>query len=575
MPLNEEFRSHFPPIIRFFAAAENSHLGITNNPPLEQQHSTLQRLIVGAERDISTLDAKLKSLEDMLASCQRNRQQASSELELSKRVLSPIRRLPREVIAEIVLHALQSSKIPDKWSVVATLDTRMGPWKYGQVCRIWREAVLSFPQLWTHFRFDQATTPHSMKPRRYENLMTMLVERSQKLPISFVFDEQALHESAGLLRLLVGQCHRWKDVELTIDSEVSFVGLNDVQDKLPWLERLCLTARFGLLDAEFDVMSEPQRREKRQALRMHGFAEAPRLLTLNLDLHMHLDVLFPVEQVSWYEEREFGMWSPYDEHCLPEFINVVECILGLTNWADIRPVGDGPIELPRLRRLEIKDPQILDDLIAPNLRILDLDITEESVELEFSSICTMLRANTCALESFTCKGIPENDDLIQALQLMPSLTSLRLLDTPYDPEIFRCLTAHPTESHTHGTLVPKLEVLTMAMMSISAEDHRTEFGGADDFVRMVESRFKSAQSYMEEKETKGEKEEEGEEVARLRQVYLTVAWLGTKERFPERARQRFREMEREGLHAILESRRAGWPMDARILADCQSQRGII
>lgn len=254
------------------------------------------------------------------------------------------------------------------------------------------------------------------------------------------------------------------------------------------------------------------------------------------------------------------------------------------NWVDTEPWFIDSIDLLRLRRLEVRDPYVLKYLKVPNLRSLRVDVTiNPNIDwfapvYYFPSIFKMLTANpSCALDSFTCTGAPYIFHLTKALQMMPSLTVLRLLDIPYELGILQCLTASSVNSHVHGTLVPKLEVLTLAFSSNLIEEHPTEFEGSDALVRSVDSRCKPAQSASGSGSTSsgGSDSQDSKGVTRLRQFYLTVECLGERERFPERVKERFAEMEKAGLSVILESRRAGMPMHPLILADRQSQRCII
>lgn len=505
----------------------------TNDPPLEPEQDTLRGLVADTQRNILACDTEINELERKILRTQSDRRKAVVLLDISKGILSPIRRLPREIIAEIVLQALQMDSA-DKWAVVVTLDTRIGPWKYAQICRIWRDAILSFPQLWTHFRFDTHSTPPSMKPSMYEHLMRTLIHRSQRLPVSFVFDEQALHESAGLLRILLGESHRWKHAQLTIDNGPSFTGLNAARGKVPILERLTLYARFGLLHPRYDDLTLS---ERAGSLVMHGFAYAPLLRTLSVNLPFPVDVSFPMAQLTMYEERDYPLTLyPYR---LSDFTNLVECRLSNQNSQDKL------IEFPKLRRLRVLEPDILEYLVVPNLECLYVE-HGCAHPANLDPLIAMLRRSHCALRSFVINGQVEILELIHLiLPLMPLLVALRILNTAYEKDIFASLIA----SGPHAILVPKLEVLTIAFINAPWDVNEVMEieGPAGTITRMIDSRWNIAAN--------PDGQDSIPQVARLKQFFFTVKWREGRRFFQTSLIQHLREMVQTGrFRALLEFR---------------------
>ncbi|KAJ7819522.1 hypothetical protein B0H13DRAFT_2131563 [Mycena leptocephala] len=91
------------------------------------------------EDDISRLEFSLKTLRNKHAVL-------SSEMTQYSSILSPIRRLPPEIIGEIFLYFAPLMH-PDSDLENAT-QVKL-PWKLGHICRLWRTISLSLGQLWS------------------------------------------------------------------------------------------------------------------------------------------------------------------------------------------------------------------------------------------------------------------------------------------------------------------------------------------------------------------------------------------------------------------------------------------
>ncbi|KAJ7617769.1 hypothetical protein FB45DRAFT_756394, partial [Roridomyces roridus] len=62
-----------------------------------------------------------------------------------KAVLSPVRRTPAELLAEIFSHVSAQRGVRTH---VGTYMIDAPPWRLGHICRTWRNAALSSPRIW-------------------------------------------------------------------------------------------------------------------------------------------------------------------------------------------------------------------------------------------------------------------------------------------------------------------------------------------------------------------------------------------------------------------------------------------
>ncbi|KAJ7639360.1 hypothetical protein FB45DRAFT_905387 [Roridomyces roridus] len=112
----------------------------------------LRNEVDGISRDISSLQARL------------NEKQAQLDA-----LTYPVLSLPPEITSEIFIHCL-----PTWWSGV---DAKVAPLLFLQICRRWREIVISTPALWTSLNLDVA-----VRKAHVADISRTWLERSRNRP---------------------------------------------------------------------------------------------------------------------------------------------------------------------------------------------------------------------------------------------------------------------------------------------------------------------------------------------------------------------------------------------------------
>ncbi|KAK0244661.1 hypothetical protein EDD85DRAFT_207378 [Armillaria nabsnona] len=203
-------------------------------------------------------------------------------------VLAAVRRLPPEIIGEIFLHTLSW----DDWTSYHRVhNTRLGPWSYSHVSRLWRTIALSLSQLWSEFSFNEIDAAACCEPP--VSTLKLWLDRSGDLPLRIygeVGGDATVPRYEAMARLIVSQCHRW---EIFIWEEAPYrrapVGTGDVRDtEAPCRQELLPEEIWDGADAEH-VLARPQLRQfhaggtvKSNPFRL--LQSAPNLTTLSLGL---------------------------------------------------------------------------------------------------------------------------------------------------------------------------------------------------------------------------------------------------------------------------------------------------
>ncbi|KAJ7460297.1 hypothetical protein FB451DRAFT_1270929 [Mycena latifolia] len=376
---------------------------------------------------------------------------------------TPIFLLPPELLCHIFLMSLPVQTA--KSSIIPVLRPPTGyggrgpwipdsPWVFGQVCGQWRALALSLPNLWTQITLASRSTP-----RKIAMLETQLA-RSANAPLDVVIRVTgALRDYcfAPFLDTLVGQCARWRRVQLEFDSTLKFqLG---ALGPMPLLEELVVGTHVHL--ETYDFLEDA--RSLRKIVLSDGDASFIRYIPL------------PWAQLTSYKVVCADA-SIHFRNLAACASTLVECDIDFY-YSQPLPRHGGTLTLPRLRRLTITHALFLDRLVAPALR--DLYISRDT-----DGILPFLHNSGCILTRLTLAqcGTPA-EDLLPVLRNTPSIATLRL-DSCYDANsVISALTLRPDGA----CLCPNLASFSLANVALDP-------GGAA-FGDMVESRWRVSDTH--------------------------------------------------------------------------------
>ncbi|KAI5889071.1 uncharacterized protein SCHCODRAFT_02633459 [Schizophyllum commune H4-8] len=121
--------------------------------------------------------SEIARLEYALSLARQRRGSLREEEANIKALLSPVRAVPPEILAEIAVHTL-----PDKW-----FEDVIGIhiWAFSHVCHSWREVALSIPWVWSRLRLPTRTNmaSESWEPT-FLRILSFYLSRSGRKPLS-------------------------------------------------------------------------------------------------------------------------------------------------------------------------------------------------------------------------------------------------------------------------------------------------------------------------------------------------------------------------------------------------------
>ncbi|KAF9553702.1 hypothetical protein CPC08DRAFT_645272, partial [Agrocybe pediades] len=95
-------------------------------------------------KDLSRVQPELEKLRKQLGRLEEEENSIRQDLDMYSRILSPIRRLPFDILGEIFLHCLSEDEL---WPPTLN-DISQAPLLLMRVCRTWRYTTLACPRLW-------------------------------------------------------------------------------------------------------------------------------------------------------------------------------------------------------------------------------------------------------------------------------------------------------------------------------------------------------------------------------------------------------------------------------------------
>lgn len=354
------------------------HLLGTNGVPSEEQTKRISSFAIAAKAELSRLESQMDALS--LTHAQMTRQ-----LEEHTALLSPIRRLPPELLAEIFQHSLPSYP--------QTPRTSQAPLLLCRVCSQWRSISMSTSSLWCSIGIDIEA------PSTLVTLQTML-ERSgsrHSLDISLHFPPgQSVkhytydgHITEKILSAIISVSSRWRDLYI---QNVPFSWAQRIYNipakDLASLESLTLLSDFRLTSSDVTATDD----QRGFTLSPDGFRSALAFQKLSLSGPLAymptLSLHYPLNQIT-HLTLDNGCYFPsYTTHDLYYIFShcpmLASCVIhtphNLNNTIHDHPVVSALALIDwtlRMRSAKELAP-LLDCLAFPCLRHLSLETIRSS-----------------------------------------------------------------------------------------------------------------------------------------------------------------------------------------------------
>ncbi|KAK0453468.1 hypothetical protein EV421DRAFT_683185 [Armillaria borealis] len=377
----------------------------TNHPPTPEDIGPLEESRKSVRHSLLQVQKEIRVLQQSLTALKRKQAQLLVADDELGGVLSPIRRLPREILAEIL--CLVPERKPSRNEAYHgdnavqfhhAFDTRPGyglPWTLSYVCQEWRTVLISLcPQLWTNLHIES----HPEPLKNPVALLREALKRSGNRPLCIKFrlwymDDNmptVVHAIAvELFQAIVSCCNRWRVVEMDIRQHM-WPALHPILacGPLPFLEAL----RIDCYSYSSNSDTSPT-------------AYRP----VTLDSHPYLHKILS----SSPKLRDFSLSYDAENDGLPSRVTTT------------------PIRCESMRTLTAFDVAIFESLELPGLEDLNVSTLQENVpdfhgpDEMLSVLHALVLRSRPPLVHLSLTDTIIDDNLLRIIALIPALATLK------------------------------------------------------------------------------------------------------------------------------------------------------
>lgn len=387
----------------------------SNSSPSPPDELQIKRLCADIANEIKNLNTEIADTEAKLTALRQQLANKKREASDYKAILSPVRRLPSDLLSEILMLSTNHELDSD----TSSLDPTEMHWLLPRVCAHWRCVALSFPRMWSTIRITSRELAHDASGALFR--LGVQLHRSGSFPlfVSISSYYNTIPYAPPILQMLLPSSPRWKELYVCLQPE-AFSILSPLHMFLPSLTSLRIwTYPIPVDGLEMDsVLSR-------------AFTVCPSLQ----DLEGAPDILFTSCALPWNQISRYCCIKPHQLSwylkLLPLLSNLRECFISCDDQLPL----DGSHVMVELRDLEYflvayvaEHPRpILDHFNFPCLRSLTVILSDEVNSDYVNSLIRFLERSggslvTLALSLSTLSVA----DYLRILEVLPTLKSLFL-----------------------------------------------------------------------------------------------------------------------------------------------------
>ncbi|KAJ7498222.1 hypothetical protein B0H11DRAFT_834860 [Mycena galericulata] len=450
-PDGETFDPHVVPQ----SGSPHHRLLNSNEPPEAPVVPFIHSVLLRIGTHLACLDDEISSLRAQLELLEKGRASLSDYHMQNKGIVSPLRRMPPEVLGEIFSWTLLS--VEEAWSCDRF---KKSPWVLTHICSRWRSISLATPSLWSQviINYHQGFVPPLAA-------IETQIERAHTLTIHFFpTSNQDPGPQLEMFELLAKHSLRWEVLCLGI-TRAMLPALTVLRHRVPLLRRLWIqSSDEGNDEAFLDSVD--------------CFFTAPSLVDVGVfDPYFSVSIPMPVHQLTRYElEGSLDMHL----HLLGLAENLIEARIDVDISRDT--LSQSVVHLS-LRRLYVSNTALLDYITAPALEELGMWVTKKSSP----HLAPFIDRSSCPLRRLCLRGSPRSREATEILSKGSSITELVIISV------------HDYAEDAADALMSTLTVSDLTQNTVLAPQLQCIFVGCEHetamhymkYVEMLESRWKS------------------------------------------------------------------------------------
>ncbi|KAJ7271017.1 hypothetical protein C8J57DRAFT_1320454 [Mycena rebaudengoi] len=432
----------------------------SNDVPLDSEALVIRSIVLDGEDRMRALDAHILHLQVTLAQLSQRRNETVEHLRVHRAILSPIRRVPTELVCAIF--ALASAQNRVKWGTP--------PWRLGFICRSWRHYALSYPLLWSSVTVSCYPCWYESETQRLLSKLQTQLSRAANASLDIHWSGVTHNgPDSCLLDLILPHSNRWRNVSFHVNSDnCKLDWLLPTSGKLDRLETLEVE-NFGSTTFADVFTTAPNLRRVVLTL----------LRNTNRGSPIYLESIpIPWGQITHYRGEFPGARQLEFLQAAP---NLSNCALEIAEGRNFVPPTDTTVVLPHLRRLCLDAAASHLNVVAPELEELCSVLSGWMVAL----ITPFIRRASCTLTRLVLWRCHLHTELTDVLRALPTLSYLLLENSHHQEEDGVAFFATMTISGTDSDVCP--HIVSMVYGYVHWDNYATQ----DAFISMAQSRFRT------------------------------------------------------------------------------------
>ncbi|KAF8138016.1 hypothetical protein K438DRAFT_1880932 [Mycena galopus ATCC 62051] len=231
----------------------------TNYCPTDEEVFEIQDLLAEPNLRLKGIDDEIAKLRTAIDKLAEERDNLGAYVEAHKALISPVRRLPLDIIQEIFIACLPTHRN-------CVMSASEAPVLLGRICSSWRTISLSTPRLWARLHVvephhDPTTTSFEQKVAQRLEITKTWLGRAGQCPLSISLQSAPevnveaedgtstvpSPNSVQFLQALISFAPRWRHISFTTPSSLLLQIMSYLDIEMPSLETVAFHARTRFL----------------------------------------------------------------------------------------------------------------------------------------------------------------------------------------------------------------------------------------------------------------------------------------------------------------------------------------
>ncbi|KAJ7472557.1 hypothetical protein FB451DRAFT_1558771 [Mycena latifolia] len=396
---------------------ENLH---TNVVLTDSECQRIRELLAGPRTELAAINDEIERLQTLVGELMAKRDRLNAFIDPYAALISPMRRLPDDVVVEILTAALPY----ERDAVMSPLEA---PLLVCHVCQAWRSLAFATPRLWASLHIVAPSGQEKLQ--RLDEAVNLWLSKSGVLPLSISVTRSRTcapdleSDISLLIETVIRYSRRWNRIQFMLQAHPSDIGplLALSPSDVPILESIVLEA------TEDYRMHDP--------IDWSSIALFGTMSLRNVSLRRLSEPLkFPV---AWNQLRHLSLGRDHTYLSTNQVIQVFQECLNLETCT----LSFGPetvstassYHMEHLRQLCVVDSwavttEFFANLVLPNLLSLEFESGNPFTSLPISSL--LLSPNVLRRLSLRVERNMTSEILLECLRLVPALLELYIYGEP-------------------------------------------------------------------------------------------------------------------------------------------------